>query len=90
MISPYSNGNASSEVRNSVSEMTSGVAIRFRRQCAVCRAHASKSWHVVAADQRQAGERRCLVPFDVRTVGDHGSKPVAEDVAKVADQPERR
>ena len=38
---------------------------------------------VSVADERQAGQRRVGVPVEVRTVGDDGSQPVAEDVAKI-------
>ena len=89
MISPYSNGNASSDVRNSVSDRTSGVAIRFRCHRAEG-ARTSRSGKAQAADERQARERCRRVSLDVRTVGDNGSKPVAEDALKVGDEPERR
>jgi hypothetical protein len=39
-----------------------------------------------AADEREARERRCGVPFDVRSVGDEGAKPVAEDAAEIVDE----
>ena len=42
---------------------------------------------VVTGHECQTGEGGRGVPLDVRTVGDHGAKPVAEDVAKIADEP---
>jgi len=42
---------------------------------------------LVTGHEGQAGEWRRIVPLDGRTVGDHGSETVAEDVAKIADQP---
>jgi len=42
------------------------------------------------ADERQTAQWRRCVPFNVRTVGDDGAKPVAEDAAEIVDESVRR